>query len=82
MPSNQQFVNTNAATCVNPQPVNMADCLAFSSADATALPNANPAYYYIVFKMVNGVDVKWSYTSSTDRNADFTAVVTAVGTTV
>ncbi len=82
MPSNQQFVNTNAATCINAQPVNMADCLAFSSADASALPNANPAYSYIVFKMVNGVDVKWAYTSSTDRNTDFSAIVTAVGTTV
>lgn len=82
MPSNQQFVNTATATCVNPQPVNMADCLAFSSADASALPNANPAYYYIVFKMVNGVDVKWSYTDATDRDNDYINVIASVGTTV
>lgn len=82
MPSNQQFVNTNAATCINAQPVNMADCLAFSSVDATAIPNSIPDYYYIVFKMVNGVDVKWTYTSGTDRNTDYSAIITAVGTTV
>lgn len=82
MPSNQQFVNTGTATCINPQPVNMADCLAFSSVDATAIPNSNPAYSYIVFKMVNGVDVKWTYTVSLDRDADFSAIITAVGTTV
>lgn len=82
MPSNQQFVNTATATCINPYPVNMAECLAFSAVDSTAIPNSNPAYYYIVFKMVNGVDVKWAYTSSTDRDTDFANVATAVATTV
>ena len=82
MPSNQQFVNTGSGACINPQPVNMADCLAFSSVDATAIPNSNPAYSYIVFKMVNGVDVKWTYTDSSDRDTDFTSILQAVATTV
>lgn len=85
MPSNDQFVTTNDALCVNPQPVNAALVKGYNKVDLIAIPNSTPTTYCIIFQMKDGSDVIWKYRgtgASAARNADFTSVNTALATTV
>lgn len=85
MPSNQQFITTNATTCINAVPVNATLVKGYSKSDLIPIPNSIPATYTISFQLNDGTSTTWKYqgaTALTDRDTDFAAVNTALATAV